>query len=288
MDALTHVLRALRLEPTAFKRVALAAPWGLRLSALDHAAFHYVEQGTAWLRILDAERAQQRLLQQGDIVVVSHTAAYELLDDPPAGHGAITAMMFSELRPELPAVSPLFASIPPLIHIPGQDGRAIDWLTPPLDLIAFEDRHDYPGKDTVISRVLDILFIMVVRSWIGYANPNGGGWLNALYHPQIGQVLGCIHQQPERAWTVEDLAAVVNLSRSAFASQFTALVGEAPMTYLARWRMQLAATLLVSQPAATLEGIAQRVGYSSAYAFSKAFKRIVGVSPSAYRQLPRM
>lgn len=173
--------------------------------------------------------------------------------------------------------------MPPLILIRGENGRAIDWLTAPLEMVAFEAQHDYPGKDTVLSRLMDILFIMVIRYWITHQSARDGGWFSALYHPQIGEVLGYIHRQPEHDWTVDSLAETVSMSRSSLANQFTGMVGESPMKYLTRWRMQLAATWLAQDPLLTVEEVSLRVGYTSSYAFSKAFKRLVGVAPSEYR-----
>jgi AraC-like DNA-binding protein len=113
--------------------------------------------------------------------------------------------------------------------------------------------------------------------------PGASGWLGALGDVQIGSALGFIHQSPELGWTVQSLAAKVAMSRSAFASRFARLVGEPPLAYVTRWRMQKAAGLL-RQSSATLADIAERVGYDSEAAFSKAFKRAVGTAPGAYRR----
>lgn len=305
MDALTRVLHALRLEPQVFHRLQLQSPWGMRLSVSNGAAFHVVQEGCAWLRI---SRAQDMLcLSPGDLIVVSNVADYELVDSTVGnsiplvdlllrrdsqgvaslsrnGRGAGTTMLCGQFRAEHGGTSPLFSVLPPLIYIPGQEGQAVDWLTAPLTMIRMEADHAYPGKDTVISRLMDILFIMVLRYWIFHHPVEGGGWFSALYHPQIGEVLGLIHRQPEQDWTVESLAAAVHLSRSSLAAQFTQMVGEAPMKYLTRWRMQLAIMWLMNESYLTIEEIATRVGYTSPYAFSKAFKRLVGVSPSEYRE----
>lgn len=303
-DPLNTILHILRLEPKKFYRLQLASPWGMSLSPAS-AAFHFIEHGECWLRMPGNGVAQQ--LRQGDIVVVANTAEYHLVSGVDAqafplrevlasrdsdgivrlqqqnGEPALT-MVCTEFYPEGGAASPMFSVIPPVIYIPNDQGRAIDWLAAPLELIAFETRHDYPATSTVVSRVMDILFIMVIRYWITHHQHETGGWLKALYHPQIGEVMGAMHQQPEHPWTVEDLAKIANMSRSSLAKQFTAMVGESPMKYLTRWRMQLAAMWLVSEPDLTIDAIALRVGYTSGYAFSKAFKRMIGDSPDAYRR----
>lgn len=304
MDALTQVLKVLRLQPSAFHHLKLESPWGMQLAAINGAAFHVVEEGQCWLRLGDILRP----LKQGDIIVVSNTASYELVADAESpvlmldqvlshrgedGYirlgteqtGLYTSLLCSYFRTEQNAPFPLFSILPPLIYIPGSAGRAIDWLAAPLELVAFEADHAYPGKETVISRIMDILLIMVIRHWIVHQQDTNGGWLNALYHPLIGEVLGYMHRQPELSWTVESLAAAVHMSRSSLANQFTLLVGEAPMKYLTRWRMQLAASHLLDDPAATVEQVALGVGYASPYAFSKTFKRWLGLSPTDYRQV---
>jgi AraC-like DNA-binding protein len=305
MDALTTVFRMLRLEGKVFHRLELLAPWGIQLSVMNGAAFHVIEQGLGWLRM--PERAEPICLEAGDVIVVSNSAYYELSDQPlrstlplsqvlkmraerggmrPSanGGGAVsTVVLCGEFRSGEGVLNPLFSVMPSLIHIKGQAGQAVEWLAPPLQLIAFEAKNAYPGQETVVSRLMDILFIMVIRYWIVHQPAKEGGWFAALYHPQIGAALGHIHRQPEQPWTVETLAAAVNMSRSSLATQFAVMVGESPAKYLTRWRMQLAAMWLRHEQDLTVEAVAQRVGYDSAYAFSKAFKRLMGVSPSVYR-----
>lgn len=306
MDALTRVMDVLRLKPTIFHRLKFAEPWGMRLSASNTVAFHVVEYGICWLHF-DGDRAPIKL-ESGDLIVVSNMPRYEITDNvthqslpvvdlPPLkdrdgiisfgdrAKGQKTTLLCGEFQSEYEAIYPLFTVLPHLLHIRGKDGQAVDWLKIPIEQIAIEVQNNYPGRDTVISRIMDVLFIMVIRYWVVYQSHEDGGLFSALYHPEIGKVLGVIHQHPEMEWTVDALATEVNLSRSSLAMKFSALVGEAPMKYLTRWRMQLATMWLINQPELTIEDIAQRVGYSSAYAFSKAFKRLLGVPPSNYRRM---
>ena len=138
----------------------------------------------------------------------------------------------------------------------------------------------------VVSRLADILFVQIVRGYLATLGGDGHGWLRALADPKIGAALSLIHQRPERTWTVGGLATRVNMSRSAFALRFTQTVGEPPLRYVTRWRMQKAAGLL-RQGRAPLAEIASRVGYDSEAAFSKAFKRCIGCAPGAYRRSAR-
>ena len=140
-----------------------------------------------------------------------------------------------------------------------------------------------PGGETVITRLADVLVIQTIRSWIASDPAAHAGWLGALRDAQIGRALLRIHRDPARAWTVDALASEVSMSRSAFAARFKKLVGESPMSYLAHWRMQVAATWL-REGDATIGAIASRLSYESEAAFSRAFKRTVGVSPGSVRR----
>lgn len=304
MDALKQVLNVLRLEPRLFHRLEMVAPWGMGLETRSRASFHLVEAGECWLHLSTLEAPLR--LGTGDLIVVSDVADYALSTPdksaitPLAGlltmregqrinpersrAETVTTVICGEFRAEHGAIYPLFSLLPPLIVVPGERGQAVEWLRTALYFIADEAAHQRPGSETVISRLMDVLFIMVMRFWIDHHPVEEGGWLGALYDPVIGQVLAAMHRAPEHPWTVAKLARTANLSRSVLAAQFTRLIGEPPLYYLTRWRMQLAAMWLIMEPQLTIETIAGRVGYTSAYAFSKAFKRWMGVSPSAYRK----
>jgi AraC-like DNA-binding protein len=135
----------------------------------------------------------------------------------------------------------------------------------------------------VITRLGDILVIQAIRSWIESDPAAQTGWLGALQDRQIGRAITLIHRDPARVWTVESLADELAMSRSAFAARFTELVGEPVMRYVARWRMHLALSAL-KEEGATVGELADRLGYRSEAAFSRAFKRIIGISPGAARR----
>jgi AraC-like DNA-binding protein len=160
---------------------------------------------------------------------------------------------------------------------------AADWLGAVVNLLSHEAGQLQPGSEIVISRLTDLLFIQVLRAWMREHAPRQG-WLAALSHPQIGPVLAAVHEQPERAWTVEALAALAHLSRSAFSARFAKVVGEPAQTYLMRLRMQAAARL-ISERRASLAEIAAATGYESEAAFNKAFKRWHGLAPGQFREL---
>lgn len=159
----------------------------------------------------------------------------------------------------------------------------MDWMQSTLRLMAAEAKELRPGGETVITRLADILVIQAIRSWIQEDPAAQSGWLGALQDNQIGRVIALIHRDPGRPWTVASLATEVAMSRSAFAARFTELVGEPAMHYVARWRMRVALVWL-KEDSAALGELASRLGYQSEAAFSRAFKRFIGISPGAVRR----
>jgi AraC-like DNA-binding protein len=301
-DVLTEVLSTLGIQGRLFCRSELSAPWSLGLPPSDFAHFHVVERGEAWIQP-EGESAATAL-GSGDLVIIPHGGGHVLCDSwetPPVpldrlvhenhagyplirhgGGGEETHLICGSFQFENAAESPLLSLLPSLIHIRGSGSQAGDWLASTLELLAFEARQARPGAKAVISRLTEIIFVQAVRDWMENQPAGQGGWLGALRDPQIGAALELIHRAPERPWSVSTLAREVAMSRSPFAARFTALVGEPPLAYLTRWRMHRAARLLQSDNLPVGE-VAERVGYESAAAFSKAFKRRFDVAPGAYR-----
>jgi AraC-like DNA-binding protein len=152
-----------------------------------------------------------------------------------------------------------------------------------LRLIAAEGRELRPGGEAVITRLSDILVIQAIRAWIASDPVGQTGWLGALQDPRVGRAMSLVHRDPARPWSVASLARETAMSRSAFAARFTELVGEPVMQYVTRWRMQVALDWLQDEDIPVAE-LATRLGYESQAAFSRAFKRTVGVSPGASRR----
>jgi AraC-like DNA-binding protein len=179
--------------------------------------------------------------------------------------------------------------LPPFLHFSatpektGGDNKVVDWFGTTLDLIITESALRKPGAEPIITRLSDILFIQAVRAYAGAASGERPNWFAAAADPQISEAIASIHQAPQSQWTVEQLATLSGMSRSAFANRFTELVGEPPLRYLSRWRMHKAIEMLREGRRTTAE-IAALVGYESEAAFSKAFKKWNGLGPGTFRR----
>lgn len=302
-DVLSEVLGTLGLRSRVYCRTQLAGPWAIEVRGSELLHFHLVEHGEAWLSI--AGRAEPEPLRPGEVLVIRSPAGHRLADQPgkrPVApivfaaeddtgrmqrlrHGSNAAepdsvIVCGAFALQHAADHPLMRLLPPVMRLRPDPA---DWLGAVAGLLSREARTLQPGSEIVISRLTDLLFIQVLRAWMREHAPRQG-WLAALSHPQIGPVLAAVHEQPERAWTVEALAALAHLSRSAFSARFAKVVGEPAQTYLMRLRMQAAARL-VSERRASLAEIAAATGYESEAAFNKAFKRWHGLAPGQFREL---
>jgi AraC-like DNA-binding protein len=157
-----------------------------------------------------------------------------------------------------------------------------EWESPVATLLAAEIGRDEPGQEAVLDRLLDLLLISALRAWFARPDAAPPAWYAANADPLVGRALQLLHHNPARPWTVGSLATATGVSRATLARRFTTLVGEPPMQFLTGWRLALAADLL-RDPDTTLSAVARRVGYSSPFALSTAFKRARGVSPREHR-----
>lgn len=278
------------------------APWGLRIPCARGAIFHAVTAGGCWVRM--AGEAPRELLS-GDAVLLPTGAAHVVASDPtgPArpwdsvakgqasnaggeiildGPGGTTHLICAAFDYDREVAHPLLSLLPRILFVSGremQDGSAVPTT---LRLLSHELTVRSAGRGTVINRLIDVLFVHVIRAWIGGQHDHGKSWLLALRNPNIARALSAMHTDPAAPWTIDRLARQVNVSRATLTRRFTALVGEPPLSYLTRWRMDLAARYLrdTADPVGT---IAHRVGYASEFAFSRAFSRLRGCPPGRYR-----
>jgi AraC-like DNA-binding protein len=179
---------------------------------------------------------------------------------------------------------PLFQSLPEVVHIPARIGAASTVRTV-IELLGGEMDRERPGLTAALPALLDLLLLYAMRTWFE-GSENAAGWAQALRDPGLSAALRAMQERPAEPWTVASLASEAGLSRAAFARRFTELTGQPPLTYLTWWRMTVAARLLQTTDA-SVDAIAGRVGYSSEYAFGKAFKRELDVPPARYRRQRR-
>jgi AraC-like DNA-binding protein len=182
--------------------------------------------------------------------------------------------------------NPLLGALPPMIHLPAApEGSQAGWLGTMMKVAAAESDGARPGAGNLRERLSELMFVEAVRRYIETLPPAETGWLAGLRDPVVGKALAALHEQPREAWTVESLARHVGVSRSVLAERFAALVGQPPMQYLALWRMQLASRLLLD--GGKMAAVSAAAGYASEAAFSRAFKKLVGQAPAAWRKSAR-
>lgn len=295
-NALGEALHLLRMSGTFYCRTELTEPWGLTMPDMaDCLWFHVLTSGRCDVEV-DGEIAS---LAPGDVLLVPGGQGHRLFNgDAEApivttlphtfetdnyailrygNGGAVTHLVCGAVRFDHPAAKHLIKVLPHVLYV-----RQADDMRATIDLMAAEARNLRPGGEAVITRLADVLVIQTIRSWLAHDPAARTGWLGALQDQQIGQALALIHRDPAQPWTVERLAHQTSMSRSAFAARFTELVGEPAMRYVTRWRMHVAVNRLQDRES-TVSEIARGLGYESEAAFSRAFKRVVGVSPGQAR-----
>ncbi|MFJ8747436.1 AraC family transcriptional regulator [Embleya sp. NPDC127516] len=307
MDVLTQVLAATRTGPPRYLHIECRAPWRRLHPPVPGAELHVILQGTCHL-ITPA--GAPIALGVGDVVLLPHGSRHETADHPdtplpgvesPSSEGEFrfpqhvgsdqtdgsppsTVLLSSTYPIDRAQCHPVLNDLPEIIHLPAHLGQR-PTLRVTIDQISGELRHPGIGSDGVLRALLDALLLYVLRAWY-QEHGTGPGWGPALNDPAISTALCSIHNDPGRQWTVEDLGTEVGLSRAAFARRFTALVGRPPLAYLTWSRMGAAAQILrdSDEPVGI---VAQRVGYTSEFAFSNAFKRMHGAAPGTYRRRHR-
>jgi AraC-like DNA-binding protein len=312
VDPLSDVLAALRLSSAVLFRAELAGPWcfsipharEMSVSILPDAArlvrFHIVTEGECLViigdRCVGVAAGQVFLLPHGDAHLIGSAANLPPIpvlsvlpamrpDDPPAslsnrGRGPRTTLLCGFLGCDDPIFEPLFSTLPSIIVENGTSS----WLERMLDYASHEGLpRGVPGGHAMSARMVELMFVEVIRRHIAELPPEETGWLAGLRDPQVGRAVAELHAAPERSWTVEILARQVGTSRSILAERFRDVVGLSPMRYLTTWRLQVACNILRHDDLSIAEAAA-RVGYQSEAAFHRAFKRILGEAPAAWRR----
>ena len=302
MDVLADVLRASRLGNSILSQSELVAPWGLEVGPDVRAAVHVVQRGTCWLRL--GPKGKPIRLSVGDVILIPRGLRHVLSDGPRSPsepyaralekmrvrlatlgselESERVTLLCAEIKFDLDDPHPLMSILPEVIRLSQDASENDDDLQSLCRLLLREAKGGRTGSEIVVPRLIDTLLVFVVRRWLDHQPLKSAGWLGALRDPQVGQALGLIHEAPEYRWTVAELAARVAMSRAVFARRFVALVGEPPLTYVTRWRMNLAAKALRSTDD-SVERIGALVGYESSTAFGNAFRRHLSISPGQYR-----
>lgn len=318
MDALSDVLQTIKLSGVIFLRANLRGHYGISMPppTISHPAirpptsehrlvmFHIVQEGHGFVEV---EGFPPQELREGDLIIVLDDLSHSVVDEP--GRATIAS---ADLVPEFTPVAappaahvgsggdntmrlvcgmlqfvnrgftPLFAALPPYIHIARDEGPASAWLQANVSHIIHEAESGRPGSEMLLGNLTELLFVETVRCYLRSLPETETGWFAALNDPIVGRALQVIHQDPARAWTVAEIARQAGASRSAFSARFSELLDCAPMTYVTRWRIRLATNLLEDTRMSIAE-IANRVGYESESAFNRAFKREMGTPPAAWR-----
>ncbi len=319
MDALSELLGALRLTSGLFLRAEFTAPWCIDsapgpedvahlLPNAEHVSiYHLLTEGSCLARLPDSPETIE--VHRGELIMFPHGHGHLLGSDlnrtpvpaaqlvrPTAidamfqiahgGGGERTRFVCGFLACDKRLCRPLLQALPRMLHVPLSQGEQASWLTGLLERGALETQAPTAGTNAMLAKLSELLFIEAIRRHTESLPDDHTGWLAAVRDPLVGRALALLHADPAHSWTVEDLARRVGSSRTVIGERFVTLIGEAPMTYLTRWRLALASKELGStrEPIARL---AQRFGYESEAAFNRAFKREFGLPPAAWRRMAR-
>jgi len=277
-------------------------------------AFHTVARGSGWAATRGIAPVR---LETGDIVMFPHGDAHVISSTPGvaperieaewvfatrhepkpvpiAFHSGVrepgsaapvpeadTVLVCGFLGCDLRPFNPLVAALPRLLHLPA--ARAGDWVARVIDQAAHESTQRRPGADAVLERLAEMMFVDTARRYLDILPEDATGWLAGLRDRYVGRALSLLHEHPEHPWTIEELGRHVGLSRSALHERFMQFLTQPPMQYLANWRIQVGSRLL-RETKRTVASIALDVGYESEAAFSRAFKRLVGLPPASWRR----
>ena len=282
MEVLSDILRAMRVSGSVYFCERLSAPWSQDFGDPAHASFHLVRKGECYLKSDGIEEH----LRAGDFVFVEagrkHTLSDSAADGTTGTPQAILLCGYCSL--DAPAQHPLLESLRSLTIVRAEELNRHAWLKSTLEQLSNEYETATPGNEVIVDRLTEVLLVELIR--INFGRSETAGFVRALYDKPIAKTLALMHEKPAENWTLESLASEAAMSRSAYAARFKELVGQTMFEYLTAVRMQRAQGLL-RDSGLSLPKIAERVGYTSRLAFSKAFKRLTGTTPSRYRRQER-
>lgn len=292
-DALSSVLKRLRLSAGIFTEATYCGAWAVDTSGQRMATFHLVQSGDSWLN-LDGE--PPRHLRPGDFVLFPRDARHVIasseevpksvvLNEPPPFDPVlpVTEMLCGYFQFNSAIAWPVLDALPEALVIdlnqsaPGES-RAL------LHLLIGESKGGHPGRQAVIDLLVEVLFVHALRSYM--ASGVSSGLLKLFAEQKLGRALSQLHADPGRNWSVATLADAAGMSRASFSKKFRESVDDTPMNYLSKWRMQVAIEMLTTSDQSVAQ-IAEDIGYGSEAAFRHAFKQIVGRTPGQVRRQPK-
>jgi AraC-like DNA-binding protein len=308
MDVLDDLLAGTRARDGVFNLTIMDPPWAIEIRDEAPLALATLVRGSGWVT---RDGIEPQRMDQGDVAIFTGPAPYvvgdsvetapqlrihpggvcEPLPGAPVDYSArLGVRTYGSRAPGEVMVASgtyqvagdvsrrLVTALPPVLVVP-----AAEVAGPVTDMIIGEIQRDAAGQQSVLDRWLDLALITTLRAWFARPESQAPGWYQAQTDPVAGTALRLLHEDPAYPWNVTELADRVGVSRASLARRFTALVGEAPMSYLTGWRITLAADQLRATKD-TVETIARRVGYANAFALSVAFKRVRGTTPTAHRR----
>jgi AraC-like DNA-binding protein len=285
MDILTDILQSAGLSKSLLTKQSFYKPWSATFPCDLSMGFHVVTQGEAFIR--SSKLKTPLHLKRGDIAMLKRGFAHEISTGPEVKSKSATktplvTLVSGVYQFQTLPIHPLFSEIPDFLVIRSEEAASHSPLSVAQQLLSAELDQTGPGSEAITKSLLDVLFHYIFRMWLLYINKNTGRWSWALKDQHLQRAIGAIHTEPTRDWNLEDLADVAGISRAAFAQKFKKITGETPAHYVTKVRIQRAMDLLRSTDT-SLEGIAEKVGYGDSFVFSKAFKRVLGLSPRDFR-----
>jgi AraC-like DNA-binding protein len=308
LDLLSDILTRLSFRGTLYFRTSFSEPWGVRVPPYKNVArFHFAHRGEALVRVEGV--SEPVALAQGDLIVIPHGEAHVLscrhsgpdhalpLDDVLSqsgfpGHGTLvwggaesasdTQLICGHFALAEGAQHLLFDRLPAFIHLRGYGDDSGPWLEATLKVIGAEAGHARLGGDLIALKMSEAIFAQAIRAHIEQTGDETQG-LSGFADPYLSRALSAFHSTPTQDWSVATLAREAGLSRTSFAERFSARLGVTPMAYVKSWRMQIARDALSEQGLSVAEA-AEVSGYASESAFSRVFKKEMGISPAAFRQ----
>jgi len=308
MDLISDILSRMRLEGTLYFRTSFTSPWSITVPSFENVSrFHYAHKGGCFVRVNG--EADPVLLEQGDLIIITHGASHTLFCDPKTeftarlldsvieqsgftGSGTLvygepgsnheTQLVCGHFAFDENSNHPLIDALPPYIHIKGYEEPAGRWMESTLKVIGAEAGRHQMGGDLIALKLSEIIFAQALRTYLntdGVDKPVLAGFSD----PNIARALSAFHKNLVFRWTLEDLAKIAGMSRTSFATKFTRLVCMTPGGYITHWRMQIARQALIESNTPIIE-VAEDAGYQSEAAFSRVFKKHFRSPPATYRR----